>query len=117
MQSQCLTFHPTAKYKDTLIYVGCSADPGAYPTSGGRTADKVSLSYYTKEDAQDTSVEIKVTEDFNLEVVRHSDTQIMITQKTVVYLYFYIRGLWTQGNIVDTESTSVYDMSVDDQGR
>ena len=99
------------------VYPDCWPGTGNDPTTSIATGDQLAYFTYTNsEDSGARSGEISAKEDFSLVVTKNSDTQIKITQKSVVNLYLYIFGSWTSGNVVNSEITSVYDMSIDSEG-
>ena len=116
VKSQCMKFNPHCEASDK-VYMWALPKNGMDPTTS--TAGPNQLAYFTyavKEDSSARSSEITGQENFSLEVVRASDTQIKIVQKIVLYLYVYIYGGHTDGNFVNSEISSVYDMSVDAEG-
>ena len=117
VKTQCVAYYPVAQSDGFYLYAGCTYSSGQTPSTPAPPGNSLAYFTYNKDfNSQVTSLQVYLKEDLAIEVTQKSDTQISITQKIVVYLYFYVRGLHTNGNIVNSEVTSVYDMSVDDQG-
>ncbi|MBV9035542.1 MAG: hypothetical protein JO182_13720 [Acidobacteriaceae bacterium] len=117
VKTQCMRFSPQCSAKGSYIYLQCTPYSGVDPTTSTPGPNQLAYFTYTvKEDSSARSSEITGQENFSLEVVQSSETQIKIVQKILVQLYVYVFGSHTNGNVINSEITSIYDISVDAEG-